>query len=326
MSHTGNKISNIFAENVEGIDLILNAHDHKDYTSLVGKTQILSHGQNNKFIRNISMLFDDNGKLKSIKSQKFETSPYIKAARKDSYLQSFVKKLLKKDLKPLVCFDKSNVKTEDLLFNNEIRYSNTLLANCITTALAKEARKIYPKLTSVGIPSTIIRNGLLSNNLRTTFNNIDLLNMFKGVDTNVSGLRIGTISGVELLKLIVENVGNNLVSPTRNALIQWSDIQINRKLFERSMKSPLANNFYKLIKVRNQVTGEFETIKPSKQYTIILADKYLIKDTKNVTVPKQILPKFQRIKETYRLLFKRYLESLDGRFAMPEEVNERRII
>jgi len=325
MSHTGNKISNIFAENVDGIDVILNAHDHRDYSTMVGKTQILSHGQNNKFLRSVNLMFDDNGKLYCVKSQKFETAPYIRDTRKDSYLQKFVKSLLKKDLVPLLYLDKSEIKTKDFIFSNDIRYKNTLLMNYITTALGTEARKVYPSLDAVGIPATIIRNGLFSNNLRTTFNNIDLLNMFKGVDTNVSRLRIGKITGEELTNLIVENALNNIESQTRNALIQWSDIQINRSALIR-MVNRGANNLSSTIKIRNRKTGVYEPIRPKKQYTIILADKYLIKDTKSIQVPKLILKKFERIPETYRQLFKQYLDNSNAKVNLTEEMYEKRII
>lgn len=326
MMHTGNRISNMFANNVKGIDVILNAHDHKDYSSFVNGTQIFSHGQNNKFIRSLNLMFDDNGKLSCIKNQKFDTAPHIKSARKDSYLQRFVRQLLKKDLKPLVYIDKEGIKQEDLLFSNDIRHKNTVLGNFITFALGKEARKVYHDLDSIAIPSTIIRNGLLSNSLRTTFNNIDLLNMFKGVDTNVSKIRLGKITGQELLDLILENTINNLSSPTRNALILWSDIQINRTAVKKLIKSGRKNDLASAIKIRNKNTGKFEQINPDKIYKIILADKYLVKKTKNIKVAEKIFSKFRIIPETYRLLFKRYLDSSSGKLEIPKESYEKRII
>ena len=326
MTHTGNRISNMFANNVKGIDVILNAHDHKDFSTFVNGTQIFSHGQNNEFVRSINLMFDDAGKLTMIKNQKFDTSHHIKSARKDTYLQRFVRMLLKKDLKPLVYIDKEKIKANDFIFSNEIRYKNSPLANFITTALATEARKSYPDVDTVAIPSTIIRNGLLSNSLRTTFNNIDLLNMFKGVDTNVSKIRLGKISGQELIDLVVENVINNLSSPTRNALIRWSDIQINKTLVKKLIKNGVKNEFSSAVKIRNKQTGVFEPIDPNSQYKIILSDKYLVKRTKSIKVPERIFSKFKIIPETYRLLFKRYLESGSGVLQLPIEVYEKRVV
>ncbi|MCQ2957791.1 MAG: metallophosphoesterase [Candidatus Gastranaerophilales bacterium] len=92
LSHTGNKISNIFAENVEGINVILNGHDHKDFNTLVNGTQILSHGQNNNFVVGTSIYFDDNGKLKKTKNRQYSTTPYIRAARNDKALHKSIKR------------------------------------------------------------------------------------------------------------------------------------------------------------------------------------------------------------------------------------------
>ena len=90
MSHTGNKISSLMAERVPDIDLILNGHDHKEFEILKGKTLILSHGQNSKFLRTSQLQFDDNGKLSGIRAMKFDIAKYEPIARKDAKIQEFV--------------------------------------------------------------------------------------------------------------------------------------------------------------------------------------------------------------------------------------------
>ena len=321
MSHMGNKLSNIIAEKVSGINVILNGHDHKDFCTLVNGTQIFSHGQNNKFFRAINLLFDDNGNLKIIKNTKYETAPFIKKAREDSALQKFTMLKLSKDLKPLVKLGKESGLPEETVFDNSMRYKNNVLANYITTAIKDSAAKIYPDLDLIGLPSTVIRSGLRSNINRTTFNNIDLINMFKGLDESISGLRIGKISGDELLWLITENIINNLKAPTRNALIQWSDIQINKRIMKKDeTKNELA------IKIRNQKTGKFEKIDPKKMYKVLLSEKYLLKSGKNYRMPQILYPKFQKIPETYEELFKKYLMSEGYKVRITDKTRELRII
>lgn len=321
MSHMGNKLSNIIAENVPDINLILNGHDHKDFSTLIGSTQILSHGQNNKFLRSINLFFDDNGNLRLVKNTKYNTAPYIRQARNDNSLQYFVNRELKEDLKPLVKFDEESGLPEETVYDNSMRYKNNVLANYITSAIKGAALKRYPDLDVVGIPSTIIRSGLRSNINRTTFNNIDLINMFKGVDESVSGLRIAELTGDELLFLVAENVVNNLKSPTRNALILWSDIQINKRLFARNnAKFDLA------IKIRNPQTGKFEKINSKKKYKVLLTDKYLLKKGKNYRMPQILFPKFEKIEEDYETLFREYLKMNKNKVRFTEKTRELRII
>ena len=326
MSHTGNKISEYFAQSVPGINVILNGHDHKDFVTLVNGTQILSLGQNNNFVRGIRLTFDDEGKLSVIKNQKYSTAPYIKKAREDAQLQHFVEAMLKKDLEPLVKFDKNMIESDELLFSNKIRYQNSVLMNYITSAIKHSARERYPEVDIAGVPATIIRSGLRSNRFRTTFNNIDLINMFKGADESVAGNRIGTITGKELAYLVVENVRNNIKSPTRNALVQWSDIQINRTKIAEAVSKKEKVDFAEAVKIRNSKTKEYEPIDFDKDYTILLSDKYLIKNSKKIRIPAKIIGKFKKIPESYGDLFKQYLQYKNGKVRFTDKHREQRII
>ncbi|MCR4881038.1 MAG: hypothetical protein K6A44_03705 [bacterium] len=321
MSHLGNKLSNIIAENVPNINVILNAHDHKDFCTLIGSTQILSHGQNNKFFRTVNLFFDDDGNLKLIRNAKYNTAPYIRQARNDDNLQDFVNRELKEDLKPLVKFDEKSGTPEETVFDNSMRYKNSVLGNYITTAIKDAAAKRYPNIDVVGIPSTIIRSGLRSNINRTTFNNIDLINMFKGVDESVSGLRVAELTGEELLYLVAENVVNNLKSPTRNALILWSDIQVNKKMFAKD-----GSKFELAIKIRNPKTGKFEKINSKKKYNVLLTDKYLLKTGRHYRMPQMLFPKFKPIEENYETLFREYLAQQGNKVRFTDKTRELRVI
>ncbi len=326
MAHTGNKISSMMAEKIPEINVILNGHDHKEFETLKGNTFILSHGQGNKFMRSVQLKFDDNGKLSEIKSRKYETDKYDKVARKDSNLQGFLNVNVKKDLEPLVYFKDETRQAEELLLDDSIRYSNNVLANYVTSAIKRSARIDYPDIDAVGIPSTIFRNGLKSNERRSTFNNLDLMKMFDGVSENLSKVRVGKINGEELHALVLENTLNNLKSKTRNAMIQWSDIQVNRTLIKEIKEGKSEESYTDAIKIRNKETKEFEPIDFNKDYTILMSDKYLIKESSNIKVPAQIRDKFEKTTDTYDSLFRKYLELIDYDVKITDKTKENRII
>ena len=178
---------------------------------------------------------------------------------------------------------------EDFVLNDTTRYSHNLMANYITSGMKEAALKLYPDLDAIGIPSTIFRNGLLSHEKRTTINNIDYLKIFDGVNATIADLKVGTIRGAELYGLVLENVLNNLKSKTRNALIQWSDIRVNRTMIKELKDNIYDSRLADSIQIRNPKTGEYENIDPWKEYKIILSDKYLLKNScyHNITKSKE---------------------------------------
>lgn len=326
LAHTGNKISAMLADRIPGINLILNGHDHKEFEILRGNTLILSHGQGNKFLRGIQLKFNDEGKLEEIRAKKIETEKYESRARKDARLQEFVNVNIKEDLVPLVYFKDYSGNTEELLLDDSIRYSNNVLANYITSAIKRAVRRKYPEIDAVGIPSTIFRNGLKSNEKRSTFNNMDLMKMFDGVSENLSMVRVGRINGKELFDLVLENVQNNLKSRTRNALIQWSDIQVNRTLIKEINNGKSDATYADAIKIRDKNTKRFIPIDFNKEYTILMSDKYLLKDTENIKAPAKIRDKFEKIPQSYDSLFRKYLKLINYDVKITDKTRENRVL
>ena len=324
LAHTGNKIASMFANNIPNINLIINGHDHKEFETLVGSTLILSHGQASKFFRDTQLCFDDKGKL-TIRSRKYETDRYEPIARKDKILQNFVNVNIGKDLIPLVKYTNSEASPEEMVLSDSIKYSNSVLANYLTDAVKSAALKTFPDLDLVGLPSTIVRNGLKSNERRSTLNNMDFLKIFDGVNANLERLKIGRISGEELYSLILENVLNNLKSKTRNALIQWSDIQINRSAI-KEMKDSQVSDFRDFIKIKNKQTNKYERIDFNREYRILLSDKYLSKNTENIKIPAKIRGNFEKTNFTYEDLFMDYLESINFDVKMTANAREERVI
>jgi len=325
LSHMGNRISKMIAKVAPQINLILNGHDHKEFEILVGNTLILSHGQSSAFFRGSQFVIEDDSSV-SIQSKRFDTEKYEQIARKDQKLQEFVSVNIKKDLDPLVTFVHPEATPEELVLDDSIRYSNNLLANYFTTSMKSMALKYYPDLDLLALPSTIVRSGLKSNEKRTTLNNMDFMKIFDGVNENQTELKIGSVKGSLLYEMILENVLNNLKSRTRNALVQWSDIQINRTLV-KSLKEDLSNPELKeAIKIRNKETGLFEKIDFDKEYKILISDKYLLKETENIKVPAKIKDNFKLTRLTYDILFKKYLESINFDVVIPAIAREKRVM
>lgn len=326
MAHTGNKISAMLADRVPDINLILNGHDHKEFEIIRGNTLILSHGQGSKFFRSSILKFDDKGQLEEIRSKKIETDRYDQVARKDKNLQEFLAVNIGKDLEPIVKFRNDAGTPEEMVLDDSIRYSNNILANYVTSAIKRPLREVYPDIDAVGIPASVFRSGLKSNERRHTLNNLDLMKMFDGVSENLSQVKIGKVTGQELSDLILENVQNNLKSRTRNVMIQWSDIQVNRTMIKEIVRNGADGNLYDAIKIKNPKTRKFEKIKPNKEYTIVLPEKYLQKESSSIKVPATIKDKFEPTGETYDSLFRKYLDMIDYKVKITDKTREQRIL
>ena len=128
-----------------------------------------------------------------------------------------------------------------------------------------------------------------------------------------------------LYKCIFENVLNNLKSKTRNALVQWSDIQINRSAI-KEMKDSQVPDFRDFIKIKNKQTNKYERIDFNREYRILLSDKYLSKNTENIKIPAKIRGNFEKTNFTYEDLFMDYLESINFDVKMTANAREERVI
>ena len=139
-------------------------------------------------------------------------------------------------------------------------------------------------------------------------------------------MKIGKITGKELYELVLENVLNNLKAKTRNVIIQWSDIQVNRTLIKEIQDGTSKAKYSDAILIRNQNKRKFEPINMEKEYTIVLPDKYLKKESKNILMPAKIRDKFQDTNETFESLFRKYLEIIDYKVKITNKTREQRIL
>jgi 2',3'-cyclic-nucleotide 2'-phosphodiesterase (5'-nucleotidase family) len=303
MSHTGAPISKMIKKHVPEIDVILNGHDHKNLTSLIGSTNIDSLGKDNEIIKAFSLKFDDDGDLEK------EVNTYVSKATSTEKLDknpinTHMRELLAEDLKPLVSVTDISGSEAELPYNElEVRSKNSYLANYLTSAVKRSVRKLTGENdVIVGIQSSIIRGGLKNGS-----NNLAIMKIFDGVSEDLSNVKIGALSGEELVGLITENIKSNLKNPKRNTLIQWSDIKINRTLISDIVEGKSKKDFSDAIQVRNNITNEFEPINLNKKYKIAIGEKFLVKD--DIEWPGRIRDRFVSLDRTYDKLLRSYISS-----------------
>ena len=319
LSHMGDRLSKIVRDNVPQINVILNGHDHIAKTSLKGKTNINSLGKDNEFIKALNLYFNDDGNLETTDMSMFFTDLTLTDDLAQHPLQLFLKESFKEDMISHLEINDPSGDITELDYGNEIRFSNSYLANYLTSAVKRSISKIDPDVFSVAIQSSIIRGGLKDGS-----NNLDLMKVFDGVSEDLSTLQIGSVSGEELVGLITENIKANLKSPTRNTIIHWSDFQIDRTLISEIQSGKSKKSYDEAIKARNPISKQFEPIDLMKYYKIVLPDKFLIKD--DIEWPAKIRGKFIPLNRTYDELFREHLDFLDYKIKITPQTREQRIL
>lgn len=322
LSHTGAPISKMIRDEVPQINIILNGHDHKNLTSLKGKTNINSLGKDNEIIKSLNLHFNDDGDLESIDMNTFFSKTTVKDNLAQNPLQTFLDESFSKDMKPLVSLTDITGKPTTLDFGESIRYKNSYLANWLTSAVKRSVRAItHDPNVIVGIQSSIIRGGLHNGS-----NNLDLMKIFDGVSEDLSNIKVGTVQGNELVGLIVENIKGNLKAPKRNTIIQWSDIQVNRTLIDDILQNKSNKDFAEAIKVRSSSSNEFEPINLNKDYKIAIGEKFLVKN--DIVWPGKIRDRFKSLDKTYDQLLRSYLanDDINYQLKVTQKTQEQRIL
>lgn len=322
LSHTGAPISKLIRDHVPQINIVLNGHDHKNLTSLKGKTNINSLGKDNEIIKSLNLHFNDDGDLESIDMNTFFSKTTVKDNLALNPLNKFLKESFSEDMKPLVSLTDISNNEVSLDYGESIRYTNSHLANWLTSAVKRSVRNVCkdPNVI-VGIQSSIIRGGLKNGS-----NNLDIMKIFDGVSEDLSNVQVGNIKGHELVGLITENIQGNLKAPKRNTIIQWSDIQVNRTLISDILNHKSSKTFEEAIKVRNSSTNIFEPIDIDKEYKIAIGEKFLVKD--DIQWPGKIRNRFVSLHKTYDQLLRSYIASDDVNYQLKvtQKTKEQRIL
>lgn len=207
-----------------------------------------------------------------------------------------------------------------LTYGNEIRYQNSYLMNYLTSALKRVIREHYvPDVFTVALQSSIVRGGLEDGS-----DNLRVMKVFDGVSEDLSNLKIGAVKGEELVGLIVENILANLKAPTRNTIIHWSDVQVNRSLIEAIKNGKADVPYSEAIRVRNKLTKQFEPIDLDESYKMVIGEKFLVKD--DIEWPGKIRDRFVSLDKTYDELFREYISSVGYKLHITPKTKENRIL
>lgn len=327
MSHMGENLAEIIIKNVPQIDHVLNGHDHRTTQKYIGKTTISSLGKDNEIIKALNCKFDDYGNFITPSIAQFDINRTVLDGIEELPFQIELKRKFQKDIIPLVKI-KDSTQTDNingsknirLSYGDETRYQNSYLMNFLTTAIKEELQKnIDSDIYAVGLQSSIVRCGLENKS-----DNLTVMKIFDGVSKELSGLEIGTVSGSDFAGMIIENVIDNIINPTRNTLIHWSDVQIDKTLIKSIYDGNSNADYDEAIRVRNPKTQEFEPIDLNNNYKIAIGRKYLLKNS--IKYPPKIRKDFKEIGVTYEEMFRKYLEDKNYTINITSNTKEKRII
>ena len=192
--------------------------------------------------------------------------------------------------------------------------------NYLTSALKRIIREKHdPDIFTVALQSSIVRGGL-----EDGADNLKVMKIFDGVSEELSNLKIGDVKGEELVGLIVENILGNLKAPTRNTIIHWSDVQVNRSLIEAIKAGKSDAPYSDAIRVRNKLTKQFEPIDLDENYKMVINEKFLVKD--DIEWPGKIRDRFVSLDKTYDEMFREYITSVDYKLHITPKTKEQRIL
>ena len=326
MSHMGESLAEIIIKNVPEIDHVLNGHDHKTTQKTVGKTTISSLGKDNEIIKTLNCKFDDEGNFLTTAITQYDINRTLLDGLEEHPLRIKMREMFFKDTVPLIKMKDTtlNIQSKNndlkLAYGDEIRYQNSYLMNFLTSAVKQEiVDNIDKDVDAVGLQSSIVRCGI-----ENGADNLTVMKIFDGVSKELMGLESGYVKGEDLAGLIVENVLDNLANPSRNTIIHWSDIQVNRTLI-KAIKNGNSNSSYnEAVCVRNPKTQEFEPINLSKDYKIAIGSKYLLKNS--IQYPPKIRGNFSKIDVTYDGMFRKYLEDNNYEVNITQNTKEKRIL
>ena len=327
MSHMGENLAEMIIKNVPQIDHVLNGHDHKTTQKTIGKTIISSLGKDNEIIKSLSCQFDDDGNFLTSSITQYDINRTVLDGLEEQQFQKDLKEKFKKDMVPLVKIKDKTISPSNginknirLSYGDEIRYQNSYLMNFLTSSIKEELNKtIDSNIYAVGIQSSIIRCGL-----ENKADNLALMKIFDGVSKELSGLETGYITGKNLSGMIIENVLENLINPTRNTLIHWSDIQVDKTLIKSIAEGKSKSDYHEAVKVRNPLTQDFEPIDLNHNYKIAIGKKFLLKNS--LEYPPKVRVNFEEIGVTYEEIFRKYLNENNYIVNITETPKEKRII
>lgn len=296
-SHTGNRISEMFAKKVNNIDLIFNGHDHEDKDYIVKKllgqkTRIISLGDDSKKLDSIQIKFNDKGKYENFSDpvKKYYSDDAVPI--KNNPFLKMITSFFKKDKKPYVFISGPNCVHQ--LNQSGIRTKNNLLANTVTDSILNGIREIEPQTSIFGVASSAFRQDLPVND---STSNLLFRNVLIGQTDSLSKVYTGKLKGNDIIKTVVENIEDHMKDMERNTIVQWSGLQVNKKELMSAIEAGDTKNLSKLkemIKVKN-AQGQYESINPDKAYGIAVPNYFFMRP--KIPVLKELENHFKPLRD-----------------------------
>ena len=147
--HTGLNLGDEIAKESK-VDLVFDAHEHKDEIRFVNGTMIVCLSQNFKKIANAKMEIDDNGDTKNITLKELRPN---ESGFQSGELTAFYKQLFSEDLKKTYGIKSTDSDITSLSIDG-IRNKNNYLANFVTDCIMEEIKEIDPEVRIFALNSS----------------------------------------------------------------------------------------------------------------------------------------------------------------------------
>ena len=266
--HTGLSLGDEIAKESK-VDLVFDAHEHKDEIRFVNGTMIVCLSQNFKKIANAKMEIDDNGDTKSITLKELRPN---ESGFQSGELTAFYKQLFSEDLKKTYGIKSTDSDIASLSIDG-IRNKNNYLANFVTDCIMEEIKEIDPEVRIFALNSSSIRNGFKLGEEKTV-TPFEVLNCLNGINHKAGQIVTNKITGRELIYMILDNFRFNKLDPERNTIIHYSGLKIDKTGFmDAYSKGKIGSDLCEFV----TLTDTNEQINPDETYKIANAEKYFIK-------------------------------------------------
>lgn len=296
--HTGMDFAQNLAQKMgkKNINVILDAHIHKDTETTINGVKIIELSQNFEKYANVKLHIDDNGNVKDNTELSIHR-PFKEEPERTGFFRKFYDKIFAKDLakeykiKP----DKPGIKT---LSDENVRVENSYLANFITDSILNEIQRTNPDADIFALNASSVRSPLETENAGGA-NNMQMLNVLAGIVHKDAELYKNKVSGEILMELILDNLLFNEPRNERKPLIHYSGLVINRDLIlQKYHDGESFENLSKYVYVENYG----RSLDLNAEYTIVNPRKYFMK-SKNPLINKELFNKAEKMNLNARDLF-----------------------
>lgn len=269
--HTGVQFADNCAK-AGGIDLIFDAHEHKNNVRFVEGTPIVALSQNFDKIVNAKIVLDDDGNKKGIDIENLK--PFEETNFQRGELSDFYDELFKEDSKKAYTLKCSDNTLNELSTKN-IRSTNNHLANFVTDAILAEIKKKDPSVQIFALNASAIRGGFKLEG-EPNISPFEISNCLDGISFDQGDIYTNEVSGRELSLMVLDNFLFNRIDTEKNPIIHYSGLTIDKTNFMKEYsKGKIGAELCKYLTLEE--TGE--NIDPNKTYKIANPEKYFIKSS-----------------------------------------------